>query len=135
MASQGDDRLSRLRQWRNKPDPDLSLGFLRQQFKQQHVRPAKHLAKVVQAWETLVPAELQSHTKLQTLSRGVLRVQVDSSPVLYELDRLLREGLEAKLIRAAAGSGLLKIRLQVGALEAPLPRQTGSTTELDPDEV
>jgi len=107
------DRLERLRQWRNPPDSDLSLAFLHNQFKHDIARPHKQLAQWIQLWERLVPAPLRDHTRLLTFSRGILRVGVDSSAQLYELDRLLRAGLERELIRQSRAGVLRKIQLQV----------------------
>lgn len=109
-------RLDRLRHWRNWRDPDLSLGFLQKAFKRDVERPYKQLGELAQLWEQLLPRELATHTRLDSFSRGVLRVTVDSSPRLYELDRLLRAGLQRQLVQHQTGTKLQRVRLHVGNL-------------------
>lgn len=106
------EALERLRRWRNRPEADLSLSFIENQFKRDVARPHKQLAQVVDAWQRDVPAELAAHTRLISLSRGVLKVGVDSASHLYQLDRLLREGLESRLISAMKAGSLRKVQLQ-----------------------
>lgn len=105
------EQLKRLRHWRNRPEPDLSLGFLKDQFQREVARPHKQLAQVAELWAQLVPAELAAHTRLISLSRGLLKVGVDSSPHLYELDRLRRSGLEAALIKGSRTAAIHKLQL------------------------
>lgn len=106
--------LHRLRTWRNRAEPDQSLGFLKAQFDREVARPHRQLGQLVTLWAELVPEPLVHHTRLEGLARGVLRVSVDSSPHLYELDQLLRAGLERQLIRRQpAGTALRRIRLRV----------------------
>lgn len=115
-----DHHLNNLRQWRNRPERDLSLGFLNDDFKRDIQKPFKQLAQMAEVWATLVPAELQQRTRLESLSRGVLRVVVDSSSGLYELDRLMRQGLQRDIIVAHKGPAVRKIQLRVGPV---LPRE------------
>ena len=105
--------LKRLRQWRSLRDKDLSLGFLQPYFQRNIARPFKQLESVVPVWQRLVPEELQSHARLESLRRGVLHVAVDSSAHLYELDRLLRSGLERQLISQYKGYGLSRVQLRI----------------------
>jgi predicted nucleic acid-binding Zn ribbon protein len=110
--------IENLRRYRNRPERDQSLGFLREQFKRQVERPHKQLAKLVCLWAELVPDDLARHTRLDSLNRGVLRVAVDSSARLYELDRLLRGGLQQQLIRAHPGPAIRKVQLHIQTWEA-----------------
>ncbi len=96
-------QLLRLRQWRNRPPADVSMGFLKKFFKQEIERPHSQVAAIVTLWEQHVPAALNAHCRLESFRRGVLKVAVDSSEHLYELDRLLREGLETTLQREHRG--------------------------------
>ena len=105
--------LERLRNWRNRRKEDYSLSFLAKQFKHQIARPHKQIRSVIEWWNKLVPAELLEHTRLESLRRGVLKVSVDSSSRLYELDRLLRSGLEQQIIASYPGVGLCRIQLRV----------------------
>ena len=106
-------RIERLRKWRNQPEPDLSMRFLPKHFKDSVERPFRQVTSVTELWHQLLPPELMEHTQLQSLRRGVLRVRVDSSARLYELDRLLRTGLEQELIHRHKGPALRRIELRV----------------------
>lgn len=112
-----DQYLRRLREWRNRREPDLTLGFLRDQFRREVVKPARQLADMAELWQELVPANIQSHTRLEAISRGVLKVTVASSARLYELDRLLRGGLEQELIKRNKGPAVRRIQLRVAPME------------------
>lgn len=102
-----------LRDHRNRPDRDLSLGYLAKQFQRDVAKPHKQLADLVGLWAELVPPELAAHTRLLGLARGVLRVAVDSTARNYELDRLLRGGLERELVTRHKGAAMRKIKLIV----------------------
>lgn len=105
--------LDGLRERRNRKDPDLSLAFLAGQFKREVQKPFEQLGKLTEIWGELVPPELASHTRLEGLSRGVLRVSVDSSGRLYELDRLLRGGVLDELVTRHKGKALRRVELKV----------------------
>jgi len=104
-------RLDRLRGWRNRKEPDRSLSFLAEQFRRDIEKPFKQLHGLTDLWIQLVPEALVAHTTLQSFSRGVLKVAVDSSARLYELDRALRDGLERRLIVSYKAGSLRKVRL------------------------
>ena len=122
--------MARLRQWRTRSSPDLSLAFMKPMFKQQVERPYARLHQIAALWQQLVPAELVGHTRLDRLSYGVLHVSVESSTHLYELDRLLRSGLQRQLIVQHKGPALRRVQLRVAAIDRPppdvepMPRQT-----------
>jgi len=111
------EHLDQLRRHRNREDPDLTLGFLKQQFKRDIARPAKHLGDLVALWQQLVPAAMIEATRLESLSRGVLHVTVRSSVELYELDSLMRTGLERELVTRHAGPAFRKVKLKVGPID------------------
>lgn len=115
-TSPSNDYLARLRRWRNRPEPDLTLGFMKKQFKQQIEKPYKQLGAIASLWESLVPHDLAQHTRIDSLQRGVLQISVDSSARLYELDRLMRGGLERQLIIGHKGPALRKVRLRVARI-------------------
>ncbi len=89
------------------------MGFLRDVFKRQIEKPFKQLAPLTALWEELVPAPLRTHTRLESFARGVLLVSVDSSSHLYELDRMLRGGLQHTLVARHKGQAVRKIQLRV----------------------
>lgn len=106
--------LQGLRDRRNPKDPDLSLGFMAEQFRREVQKPYEQLGALTELWGELLPQELAAHTRLEGLSRGVLRVSVDSSGRLYELDRLLRGGVFDELISRHKGKALRRVELKVG---------------------
>ena len=70
----------------------------------------------MELWTELLPDEIIEHTRLDSLARSVLTVSVDSSARLYELDRLLRSGLEKQLITAHKGPAFRRVKLIVGQI-------------------
>ncbi len=108
-------RLERLRQWRNKAQPDRTLSFVREQVEKNIVKPHKQIGNLAALWREAVPEKLAVRTALRGIARGVLTVQVADSPTHYELDRLLRSGLEQQL-RQACKVPLRKIKISVGPL-------------------
>jgi hypothetical protein len=109
-AREGDEQLKRLRRWRTRPEPDLSLGFLEQRLKRVR-KDVDRLGEAASVWREQVPPELVDRTRLEGLHRGTLKVGVDSAGALYELDRLLRAGLETRILRACRRGGVSRIRL------------------------
>lgn len=75
-------------------------------------RTHKRLGSIIDLWELLVPAELATRTRIQHMRGGMLHVHVDSSATAYELDRLLREGLEQE-IRSRYRGTLARVRVRV----------------------
>ncbi len=112
-----EQRLARIRQYRTHPEPDLSLAFLSDTFKREVEKPFRQLGDLGALWNQFVPEHLLEHTRLESFSRGVLRVVVRSSAHLYELDRLLREGLKTQLIEHHRGGTLRKIMLRTGNID------------------
>lgn len=106
-------RLERLRQWRTRPERDLSMKFLQKHFKRDIEKPYKQLGDLTELWYRLIPADLLPHTRLERLQRGVLYVGVESSSHLYELTHLLRGGVEQQLIQHHRGSALRRIKLEL----------------------
>lgn len=111
--------LENLRRHRNRADGDDSLRFIRKQYEREIARPARQLGSMVELWRELVPEALTAASRLESLTRGVLRVTVRSSVELYELDSLLRSGLERELVRRHKGSALRRVKLSVGPVDGP----------------
>ena len=83
-------------------------------FKQSVQKRQTKLASIAECWGRLVPAMLNEHCALESLSRGTLTVVVDSSSHLYELKQLLLAGLQQQLLIACKSAGLRKINLKAG---------------------
>lgn len=114
-----EQRLRQLGTWRTRPPRDLSLHFLKDQFQREVAKPYKQLGQIVELWREHVPDHLHQRTALRSLQRGRLTVTVSDSSTLYELDRLLRGGVEQTLRRQFPGN-LRRVKLEVGPL-APDP--------------
>jgi hypothetical protein len=108
-------QLQRLRGWRNRRGRDLTLAGLAEQVNRTVIRPHKQVAGLAVLWRELVPAALLERTALASFARGVLTVEVPDSTTLYEIDRLLRGGLERQL-RAASTMPLRRVRCRVAGL-------------------
>ena len=107
------EHLDRLRVDRSLPTRDLSLGFLTKQFKQDVAKPFKQLGDLSELWRELLPGHLIERTRLVGLSRGVLHVEVDNPAAHFEIDRLLRGGLQKRLIEEHRGPAFRKVQVKV----------------------
>jgi predicted nucleic acid-binding Zn ribbon protein len=77
----------------------------------------RQVGKLAEVWDEVIPEEIQEHTALESLSRGVLTVRVDSSAHRYQLRMLLSGGLLEE-IRSRFGGALSKVRLIPGQFQA-----------------
>lgn len=89
--------------------PEL-LDFFKTGIQKRHTK----LSAIAEKWAQLIPEPFQSHCALEGFSTGTLKVICDSSSHLYELNHLLRSGLQQQLILACKASGLRKITLKLG---------------------
>lgn len=112
-AGKSMDPLQRLRQYRVASPPDLSLREVMKRTGRDLARNRKQLAAIAPVWEALVPPELLTCTRLESFSRGVLRVAVQSSSQLHRLDMLLRQGLSTQLITQCRGAALRRVQLKL----------------------
>ena len=106
-------RLERLRQGRVRSEADASIGRQVSGVAQRAARTQRRLGALTDVWEFVVPAEIIGRTRLTSLRGGVARVVVDSASTAYELDRMLRGGLEQQLRRRFRGT-LMRIRISIG---------------------
>lgn len=108
-------RLEKLRAWRNRPQRDLTLGYLADHVKRTVTKPHKQLGQIARLWEQAVPPALADRTALVSLTHGVLTVHVADSSAMYELDRLLRGGVELRL-RQSCETTLRKVKCRVAPM-------------------
>jgi len=132
--------LERLQASRSLPKRDLSLGFLNEQFKRDVAKPYKQLGDLAELWSELLPPRLVDRSRLIGLSRGVLHVEVDNPAAHFEIDRLLRGGLQKRLIQAHKGPAFRKVQIKVvgrsdtGEVDTRrLPPQGDTNPKLSPD--
>lgn len=131
--------LERLQKSRSLPNRDLSLGFLAEQFKREVAKPYKQLGDLAALWRDLVPSALVERSRLIGLSRGVLHVEVDNPAAHFEIDRLLRSGLQKQLIQGHRGPAFRKVQIKVlgrrdGDAADPkrMPPEGDTNPKLDP---
>ncbi len=64
-------------------------------------------------WDEVIPAEIADHTALESFSRGVLTVLVDSAPHRFQLQTLLNSGL-TKVIQQRFSGAINRVKLVPG---------------------
>ncbi|MCC6320671.1 MAG: DUF721 domain-containing protein [Phycisphaerales bacterium] len=108
------DQLGRVRRTRVRESPsgDLRRLFLAQAPELRRLR--RQLAGIAASWAETIPPEIAARTRLEGISRGVLRVGVPDSAAAYELDRVLRSGAEAVVLRGG-GAGVRSVRVVVSS--------------------
>ena len=120
-----DPRLARLRRiapYRRKWDPETSISGLVESTKKVAKRNEGRLSTFTEAWDRHVPEQLSRACRFGEMRGGTITVLVESSPAKYELDRLLKSGLEAELRRSYSGP-LSRIRTKL----SPAPDDKRST--------
>ena len=106
-------RLARLAPYRRRRDFDPSIDGILDSTVKKAKRDEKRFSSFSEAWAQLVPAEILSCSRLAGSRGSSITIEVDSSSAKYELDRLLRTGLEADLRRLYNGP-LTKVRTKLG---------------------
>lgn len=81
-------------------------------------RTDHRLGQLMDLWLVLVPESLAEQTRLTAYRGGRLYVDVESAAARFELDRLLRNGLEATLRQRFTGT-LSGVRLRIGSITSP----------------
>ncbi len=113
MRDLGQD-IEKLRKHRSPAEPDLSIGSLVAEQARYAQQTRAQLGQMIDLWFQLVPTEVRNHTAIFALQRGVLMVDVDSASVRYELDRLLRGGLNEALRKHFRGT-LRQVKLRLAS--------------------
>ena len=108
--------IEQLRKHRQRPERDLSIAQLVGAMADDARRTERRLGALIDLWSQLVPGELEKHSRVVAVRGGVVQIQCDSASTKYELDRLLRQGLEQEL-RTRHSSTLTKIKLSIGDVE------------------
>lgn len=107
------ERLERLRPSRaiRERQPDTTRLFASAAREQK--RAAKALGGVAEVFEAVVPPELASSCSLAGMRGGLLTIEVSSSAARYALDRFLRDGGEAALVRGFTERRIHALRVRV----------------------
>ncbi len=106
------NQIERLRTLRTRPARDLSITTLVGDIAERTRKTHKKFGSLIELWEANVPPVLCARTSITGLRGGTMHVAVDSAATSYELDRLLREGLEQTLRSQYRGT-LMRVRLKV----------------------
>jgi hypothetical protein len=105
--------IERLRALRVRRRRDTSIGEVVTRTRDHASSVERRLGRLIEAWETVVPGELAARTAITSLRGGVVHVTADSSPVAYEVNRLLREG-GLTLLRSRTGAAVARVKVTVG---------------------
>ena len=133
------EQIEQLRRYRGRRERDWSISGLLERTRRELDKSRRRSGAFIELWQSLVPAALERDTRVVSIRRGVVTVEVAGSSVAYELDRQLRDGLLADLRRAYSGT-LQSIRLRVHAPSemtdgrrsvAPHPNAESSPSEAD----
>ncbi len=74
----------------------------------------KKLSIISHAWQELLPQEIVEHSCLESLNRGQLRVLVDNTVYLSELNMIVRAGMLEELRMMCPSIPLSKIKIVYG---------------------
>lgn len=102
--------------WQNKQiyDRVVHLGKpVAMLMKYQLAKKARQFGSLGVIWDEIIPQQMRDHTSFESFTRGTLTVMVDSSAHRFQLDRLLKSGLQ-KEIQARFTGALNKIKLVPG---------------------
>ncbi|MHC4993590.1 MAG: DciA family protein [Planctomycetota bacterium] len=110
------EHLENLRQWRNRKPRDLTLGYLKKYVARKYTRPLSQMGPFAELWQEALPPRLHRRTALVALHNGVLTIHVADSPTLYQIDRLMRSGLERQL-KSQSKAAITCIKLKLGAVK------------------
>ena len=105
-------QLKQLRQWRARREKDISIGATIHELQRSLKKNNKHLTQIIEAWDELVPEQINQSANPTSFQAGVLEVFADGSPTAYQLNRLIRAGLLRELQQRCSGT-LKQIRVRV----------------------
>lgn len=117
-------RIQQAQRYKARRERDVSMRAAIESTMESSTRMQRRMGTLLDLWCDLVPEELARHTAIVSLKRGVLQVEVDSAPAGFELDRLLRSGLEPELRRRFNGTlSRVKVKQSKGT---KAPRHEGT---------
>lgn len=107
-------QIEKLRNLRSRKGRDLSILEAIEGVQSNARQSHKRLGELIDLWIELLPEELVAGSSLRGIRGGLLQVEVESSAVLYEIDRRLREGLLQEL-RSRYHGTLVRVKLRMEA--------------------
>ncbi len=111
-------QIKQLQEWRGRKPRDLSIAAVLGAAVDDAAKSHRKLGELIELWRELLPEEVAAQTVLTGIRNGVLHVKVSSSATMFEVDRLLRGGVEAELRRRFRGS-LSRVKTRIGPLDQP----------------
>ena len=123
-------RLDRARRGRRiSSERDLSLAATIKSSVKRDVDRAHRLSeKLDVAWDEVLPAPLAGRVSVLSMSAGVLVLEVETSGDKYALERLLRSGVEGKIV-ALTNSRVRRVQVRI---HAPALDPAGRNVRPDP---
>ncbi len=92
-------------QWR-KRDTTSSIADSGHSYLGANLRRLKDSAKIVDAWQELLPDEMMEHCSISKIKNGVIEVEVDSGAFMHEMRLMSSELVEH--LRDICGRGKIK---------------------------
>ena len=102
MPTMSINHLEQLKEWRGPRDrPSIYRGAV-DRIQREARRTNRHLGDFIEHWQSMLPPDVARHTSVDSIRGGTIHVRVANSAAAFEVDRLLREGVLAKLRRACS---------------------------------
>ena len=107
------DEIEMLREWRSRKGRNLSILVAVEGIQKNARQSHRKLGELIDLWNELLPDDLARASTLRGIRGGLLQVEVESSAMLYEIDRRLREGL-LKMLRSRYHGTLVQVKIRLG---------------------
>jgi len=92
-------------QWRRK-ETTSSIADSGRKYLGFNLRRLEQSAKIVDAWQELLPEEMAAHCEIKTVKNGIIEVEVDSGAYMHEMRLMSNELVEH--LREICGEGKIK---------------------------
>jgi hypothetical protein len=104
--------IDRLRKLRCRPERNLAITAMVDQYRREASKSRRGIGNFVDAWESVVPAEIAASSRVRGVRGGIARIGVLDAATSYEIDQQLRGGMLAEL-RLAFGGTLRRVKLEI----------------------
>lgn len=109
-------QIGQLQAWRGRKGRDLAIAGVIEATAEQASRVQRRLGELIEIWREVLPRRIADRTSLVSLRSGVLAVEVDSASTAFEIDRLLRSGVETEIRRRFRGN-FSRVRTRVATMD------------------
>jgi hypothetical protein len=113
MSSRHPISASHMIEQRRRPERDWSIAAIVDAVEHDGRRKDRAIGRFMILWQELVPTDLARHLSVTGLRGGVLSVVASSASARYQMESLLRAGLEQELRRRFTGT-LARVRITLG---------------------